>query len=266
MGGLGDSLLVYPVLEILTKSGYEVTVWGNPEYFKLAVVAGFCRKALFYQPEEYFDLKIFFTRNRETFEEQDRNTVFIDPIPKEKIWVVEHYLRSLNFKNSFSKTLSLPVSVEKSADLCLVHPGSGSKKKNPEIDFFFETEKILKSYGFNTLYLIGPAQKALLEIFKNSVYLEDPLEIAKLILKASLYLGVDSGVSHLSGYLGVPSIIIYGPTDPLVWHPLGENILILRDDNCPPCFPNICEERKCLKSDFLISQIRKKINSLALSL
>lgn len=267
MGGLGDSLVVYPVIEILKKMGYEVTVWGNPDYFRLAQIAGFCRNAIFYQPEEDFDLKIFFTTNREFFGKlDDGNSVFVAPVPEEKIWVVEHYLKSLNFENQFSKTLNLSISVEKSSNLCIIHPGSGSKKKNPEINFFFKIEKTLKSYGFNILYLIGPAERPLSEIFKNSMYLENPLEIAKTLLRAFLYIGIDSGVSHLSSYIGVPSIIIFGPTDPVVWHPIGENFWILRNDKCPPCFPDVCAERKCLKSDFLISEITEKVKLLRLSL
>lgn len=267
MGGLGDSILVYPVLEILKKRGYEVTVWGNPEYFRLARIAGFCSDTIFYQPRQDFDLKIFFTKNRELFgKPSDKNSVFVNPVPEEKIWVVQYYLKSLNMKEEFSKKLILPVSAEKSSHLCIIHPGSGSKKKNPEIEFFFEIEKAVESYGLKTIYLTGPAEKSLSEIFKNSVYLEDPFEIAKVLVKASLYIGVDSGVSHLSSYLGVPSLIIFGPTDPVIWHPIGENFLIVRNDNCPACFPHVCDERKCLKTDFLISEIRKKLNSLALSL
>lgn len=65
MGGLGDSLLIYPILEILNKKGYDVTVWGNPEYFRLAEISGFCIKTVFYEPKEQYDLKIIFSKNRD---------------------------------------------------------------------------------------------------------------------------------------------------------------------------------------------------------
>jgi len=262
MGGLGDSLLVYPVIEILKKKGYKVTVWGNPEYFRLAQIAGYCDTAIFYQPGENFDLKIFFTKNKEFFE-QDKNSVFVDPVVQEKIWIVKHYLKSLKFENEiFSQTLTLGFSEQKCANLCIIHPGSGSKRKNPEINFFYEAEKIIKSYGFNTLYLIGPAEKEFSKFFKNSVYFQDPVEIAKTILKASLYIGSDSGVSHLSSYLGVPSIVIFGPTDPSVWHPVGEKLWILRNNSCPPCFPDVCPERRCLQKDYLITELRQILKNL----
>ncbi|MCX7724578.1 MAG: glycosyltransferase family 9 protein [Thermodesulfovibrio sp.] len=257
MAGLGDSLLVYPVLEILKRKGYEVTVWGNTEYFRLAEILGFCTKSVFYEPKEDYDLKIIFSKDTEILKSFKKNSIYINPIPKEKIWIVDYYLRKLGFENErFSKTLPLPFSEIKDSSLCIVHPGSGSKKKNPDLVFFFKLEEILKDAGFNVFYLIGPAERELINIFKNSVYLENPVEIAKFLLKANLYIGFDSGVSHLSSYLGVHSVIVFGPTEPKVWHPIGESFHIIRYEKCPPCFPEVCEERKCLDPDFLIDRIK----------
>ncbi|WP_068860733.1 glycosyltransferase family 9 protein [Thermodesulfovibrio sp. N1] len=254
MGGLGDSILVYPVLEILKRKGYEITVWGNPEYFRLAIESGFCKKATFYEPKEEFNLKIIFSQNKEILNSE--SSIYIKPIPTEKIWIVEHYLRELSFQNeSFSRTLPIKNSIEKHRNLCIVHPGSGSKKKNPELSFFIKLEKILRNRGFKIQYLLGPAEKKLTGKFKNFLYMEDTLEIAKILFKANLYIGLDSGISHLSSFLGIPSIIIFGPTDPLVWHPIGENFFIIREENCPPCFPNVCEKRGCLNENLLIEKI-----------
>lgn len=257
IGGLGDSLLIYPVIEILTKKGYEVTVWGNPEYFKLAQVAGFCRQAIFYRPQKDFNKKIIFSKNTEIFDyAKNNNLIHIDPIPKEKIWIVDYYLKALGFeKEGFSKKLKFNFSFEKCDNLCVVHPGSGSRKKNPEINFFFELEEFLKNFGFKVLYLIGPAEKELTKIFQKSFYTEKTTEMAKTLIRASIYIGFDSGVSHLSSYLGVPSIVIFGPTEPAVWHPIGEKIWIIRDKSCSPCFPNVCGEKKCLQTDFLLDKI-----------
>jgi ADP-heptose:LPS heptosyltransferase len=40
------------------------------------------------------------------------------------------------------------------------------------------------------------------------------------------YLGNDSGVSHLAGLCGARSIVLFGPTNPQVWHPLGLHVHI----------------------------------------
>ncbi len=257
MGGLGDSLLVYPVLEILKKRGYHLTVWGNSEYFSLAKIAGFCNKVTFYEPKEHFDLRIIFSADRETFSSSDK-TIFVDPFVREKIWIIDYYLKSLNLEGEeFSKILNIGIKTKKNSSLCIIHPGSGSKKKNPEIDFFLELDKILKKMGFNTLYIIGPAEERQGNFFIKSLFVNNVLDLAKNLLKASLYIGLDSGVSHLSSYLGVPSVVIFGPTDPVIWHPIGENLFVIRDNSCLPCFPSICKELKCLDKKFLIYEIER---------
>lgn len=261
MGGLGDSLLIYPILEVLTRKGCEITVWGNPEYFLLAKILGICSKVTFYEPNGKFDMKIIFSGSREIFKFQD-NSIYIKPIPDDKTWIVDYYLKELKLSTEvFSKILKLGFSIEKKDKLCIIHPGSGSKKKNPEKSFFLKLENLLQRKEFTTLYILGPAEKELSNFYKNCLYFENLIDMAKTLLKASLYIGMDSGVSHLSSYLGISSIIIFGPTDPHVWHPIGENFWIIRDKSCPPCYPNICEEKKCLHEDFLIEQIDEFLSS-----
>ena len=37
-----------------------------------------------------------------------------------------------------------------------------------------------------------------------------------------LFIGNDSGISHMASALGIPTIAIFGPTDPRVWSPRGK--------------------------------------------
>ena len=52
-------------------------------------------------------------------------------------------------------------------------------------------------------------------------------ELASILSEAELYLGNDSGVSHLAAFVETPSIVLFGPTDPRVWHPLGEWVIVM---------------------------------------
>jgi ADP-heptose:LPS heptosyltransferase len=64
------------------------------------------------------------------------------------------------------------------------------------------------------------------------------------------YIGNDSGVSHLAAFLGLPSVVIFGPADPKRWMPVGPRVEIVRPElNCNPCFeiePENCTEPACL--------------------
>ncbi len=53
------------------------------------------------------------------------------------------------------------------------------------------------------------------------------METACLISKANLYIGVDTGVSHLAAATGVPCVVIFGPTNPLRYGPRGERVIIV---------------------------------------
>jgi heptosyltransferase-3 len=52
-------------------------------------------------------------------------------------------------------------------------------------------------------------------------------QLAGLLTLASLYLGNDSGMSHLAAGLGTPTIAVFGPTDPVLWRPRGPAIRTL---------------------------------------
>ncbi|WP_297209581.1 MULTISPECIES: glycosyltransferase family 9 protein [Thermodesulfovibrio] len=255
IGGLGDSILTFPVIEILNKKGYDITVWGNPEYFILCRMAGFCNKVTFYEPKEKFDFAIVFSKNR-AISGFSENSIYVKPIPEEEEWVVKWYLKKLNLSEEpFSNKLNLGLKVEKKSNLCIIHPGSGSIKKAPEKTFFIELANLIRKKGFEILFLVGPAERKTWQEGKDIFYSDNIIEVAETLLKASLYIGVDSGISHLSSYLGVPSIVIFGPTNPKVWHPIGVKTHLIRESSCPPCFPNTCENRKCLDKNFLIEQV-----------
>ncbi len=46
-------------------------------------------------------------------------------------------------------------------------------------------------------------------------------ELAAVCEKAQLYVGNDSGMSHLASAVGTPTVTIFGPTDPDMYRPLG---------------------------------------------
>lgn len=38
---------------------------------------------------------------------------------------------------------------------------------------------------------------------------------------ARMFIGADTGPAHLAAQLGIPTIALFGPTDPAIWSPLG---------------------------------------------
>ncbi|MGD8878557.1 MAG: glycosyltransferase family 9 protein, partial [Syntrophobacterales bacterium] len=53
-------------------------------------------------------------------------------------------------------------------------------------------------------------------------------KLAALMHQADLYLGNDSGITHLAAACGIPTIALFGPTDPQIWGPRGPQVSIIR--------------------------------------
>jgi heptosyltransferase III len=140
----------------------------------------------------------------------------------------------------------------------ILHPGSGSIRKNWPPSHFIELFKMLKSRKMAPEILLGPAEQNLYEIFARSLPAESKIHILTnlcdliTILKQSIgVIGNDSGVSHLSAFLGIPTVVIFGPSDPKRWKPFGRSVAVVRHEtDCTPCFETgtaECKEMKCLE-------------------
>jgi len=79
----------------------------------------------------------------------------------------------------------------------------------------------------------------------------DTGQLLGVLARASLFIGQDSGPTHLSAVLGRPTVAIFGPTDPRITGPLGESsAVVYRNLPCSPCHDQAaeCPDRKCLLS------------------
>jgi heptosyltransferase-2 len=58
-------------------------------------------------------------------------------------------------------------------------------------------------------------------------------QLAAVLERCRLFLGHDSGISHLAAATGAPCLLLFGPTDPAVWAPPnpGVHVLTGRDDD-----------------------------------
>jgi ADP-heptose:LPS heptosyltransferase len=62
----------------------------------------------------------------------------------------------------------------------------------------------------------------------DAVRIADLYELACWLAKASLFVGNDSGITHLAAAVGTPVLALFGPTDPAVWAPRGRDVKVGR--------------------------------------
>jgi heptosyltransferase-3 len=114
------------------------------------------------------------------------------------------------------------------AGFLAVHPGSGSRAKNWPFDRFVETARRL-SPGRTWLLILGPAEEDVSPPPRARLARSLPLRtLGAVLARAGLFLGNDSGVSHLAGACGTRTLALFGPTDPAQWAPVGRAVLTLR--------------------------------------
>jgi len=69
-----------------------------------------------------------------------------------------------------------------------------------------------------------------------------------LIARCDLFITNDSGLMHVAGALGVPTVAIFGSTNPKTTYPLGERtVLVRRPVDCSPCLKQECpDDFRCM--------------------
>jgi heptosyltransferase III len=151
-----------------------------------------------------------------------------------------------------------------------IHPGSGSHFKNWPLNYFLELVKMLSDDGFEPVFILGPAEDGMAETIsrhglsnEHILQLFDPVELINTLKTGSAFIGNDSGVSHLAAFMGLPTLVIFGPTDQLRWRPMGRNVeTVSCRFNCDPCFET--SKKDCQSMDCLMGispqQVRHKFN------
>ncbi len=105
------------------------------------------------------------------------------------------------------------------AGFVAIHPFSGSTRKNWPLDRFRELARRLDD---PVRWCAGPE-----EPLEDAVRLGDLYDLARWLASARLYIGNDSGITHLAAAVGTPVVALFGPTDPAIWAPRGERVSVV---------------------------------------
>ena len=111
----------------------------------------------------------------------------------------------------------------------LIHPGSGSRGKNWPMERFAELGRRLEALGHRVAWVRGPAEPDLpAEIPPEQVIDQPSLRaLAATLAQSRVFIGNDSGVSHLAGAVGAPTLVLFGPTSASVWRPDGPRVHVV---------------------------------------
>ena len=127
-----------------------------------------------------------------------------------------------------------------------IHPGSGGARKCWPVASFTAVIEHLWQHGYRVLVLAGPADSEPIQYLRQHLatppdqtmltVLEDAplLDVAQHLQQCQRFLGNDSGITHLAAMLGIPTVAIFGPSDPIIWRPVGPDVKVIHAPDLTP--------------------------------
>ena len=145
----------------------------------------------------------------------------------------------------------------RSRPIVALHPGAGSVSKRWPLENFRELAIRIMQSGAQLMAVEGPAEHGVsremaLGLPGAPVVAARILPLETLAAALSLcaaFVGNDSGIAHMAGALGVPSVVLFGPTSPEQWAPIGGRVGILRTPaGCRACGKKDGSEHTCMRN------------------
>lgn len=130
--------------------------------------------------------------------------------------------------------------------IAMIHPGSGGRHKCWHPENFVALAYALDEFGLNPVFLLGPAEQErmesdTLEQFRHAGTIVSNLtltQVVQLLTQADVYIGNDSGISHIAGALAQKTVVLFGPTRPTLYRPLGPAVTVFQPE--PESFASLC--------------------------
>lgn len=100
----------------------------------------------------------------------------------------------------------------------VIHAVAATPEKTWPADRFLAVAKHLSS-EYEPVFIGGPGDD-LAPFAEFQILRGAPLQETKALLAAaSLFIGNDSGPAHMAAAFGVPVVVLFGPSDPVIWAP-----------------------------------------------
>ncbi|HVT89012.1 MAG TPA: glycosyltransferase family 9 protein [Tepidisphaeraceae bacterium] len=121
-------------------------------------------------------------------------------------------------------------------DRIVIHPGAGKEANRWPAERYLELVRKCRDGGKRVRVLLGETEterwsSALVGQFESVAEVRRPttlLELLDELSSTSIFIGNDSGPGHLAGIIGVPTVSLFGGSDPVRWRPLGPKVSIIQ--------------------------------------
>jgi heptosyltransferase III len=196
--------------------------------------------ALMARLRQFDSIISWYGSNREEFREQMRQLglpfqfLAALPDPCARIHAADFFLRQAGGE-SVPAVPKIECEPSERADFAVIHPFSGSAGKNWPLNRFREVAARL---ALPVRWCAGPE-----EGLEGAERFENLYDLACWLATARVYVGNDSGITHLAAAVGTPVVAIFGTTDPSVWAPRGERVRVVSGNAVDQVLEAACQIR-----------------------
>lgn len=268
------SEFVFSVAKRLRKEKYDLILdlWSNPRSAQITFLAFAKYRVGFAYRGRKYAYNILCDSGRGNYHSAEHNlellkTIFVPIISK-------NILFNLNDDEiKFAQEYFNQNSLKQSNTIGIVPSGGWESKRCDAVKWIEICENILKQKEFNFLILWGPGDE------KDATFIKSKLgercllapetnvrELASLISKCKVIIANDSGPMHIAAALGIPTLGIFGPTDPQKHGPYNGNsdYVIKSDLHCIICNKLVCPyNHECmleLDANEVVNKVMKLLN------
>jgi heptosyltransferase-2 len=121
--------------------------------------------------------------------------------------------------------------------LVAVHPGSGSERKNWPVEKFAAVSRwMVDEMAAELVVVEGEADELTVGRWAEALGKREffrarglkLVELAAVLERCAVFLGNDSGISHMAAAVGTPTVALFGPASSTIWEPLGNRVRVVK--------------------------------------
>lgn len=256
----------------IRKEKYDLLIdlWSNPRTAQITFLSGVKYRAGFAYRGRKYAYNILATSGRGAYHSAEHNLEMLKPLDVPVISKKVHFYcsgKDIEFADKyFAETFPA------GSEVCGIIPAGGwASKRCDAIKWVEICKEIQNKFNMKFLILWGPgdekdAEYIISNLKENSVLAPatELKQMSALISKCSLVIANDSGPMHISAALDIPTLGIFGPTNPVAHKPYSKkaDYVIKEDLFCIICNKLECPYNHECMIELPVDLVMSKISSL----
>ncbi|HEX9251481.1 MAG TPA: glycosyltransferase family 9 protein [Ignavibacteriaceae bacterium] len=264
--------LVFKVAWRIRKEKYDLLIdlWSNPRSAQITFLSGVKYRVGYAYRGRKYAYNILGTSDKGIHHSAEHNLELLKPLDVNIISKNIHYYIG-NLEKLFADDFFTENKLDAEKVFGIIPAGGWDSKRCDKEKWVEVCREAVNNFNCKILVLWGPGDESDAEFIKSN--LDDNCllapkstlpQMASLISKCKLVIANDSGPMHISAALGVPTLGIFGPTNPKAHGPYSLNSdYVIKDDlHCIICNKLICPyQHECMR-DLEVKIVIEKIRAL----